>query len=117
MLEADPSDPNGLDADSDGIACEELAGSGDGGSGGQYRYDGGGIDTSDPGSVPDQYEGDGPPVRVRRAGGRPRSPHAGRRLPRRVPDRERWGLRSRVPVVAHDGADTKMSGYSVGNVL
>ena len=27
-LESDPSDPNNLDADDDGIACEELAGSG-----------------------------------------------------------------------------------------
>ena len=26
-LESDPSDPNGLDADSDGIACEELGAS------------------------------------------------------------------------------------------
>ncbi len=34
-LESDPSDPNGLDADNDGIACEDLAGDGDdGGSGG-----------------------------------------------------------------------------------
>ena len=35
--DADPSDPNGLDADSDGIACEELS---DGGSPGPapYRY-------------------------------------------------------------------------------
>ncbi len=28
-LDADPSDPNGLDADDDGIACEELAGADD----------------------------------------------------------------------------------------
>lgn len=44
--DADPSDPNGLDADSDGIACEENAGGGatddDGASGDQY--DGGGAD-------------------------------------------------------------------------
>jgi hypothetical protein len=32
-LERDPSDPNGLDADNDGIACEELAGGGGGGDG------------------------------------------------------------------------------------
>jgi hypothetical protein len=31
VLERNPSDPNGLDADNDGIACEELAGSGGGG--------------------------------------------------------------------------------------
>ena len=28
VLDVDPSDPNGLDADSDGIACEELPGGG-----------------------------------------------------------------------------------------
>src|SRR5918995_4043764 len=33
VLERDPSDPNGLDADNDGIACEELAGGGGGGDG------------------------------------------------------------------------------------
>jgi hypothetical protein len=32
ILEADPSDPNRLDADNDGIACEDSAGGGDGGS-------------------------------------------------------------------------------------
>jgi hypothetical protein len=32
-LERDPSDPNNLDADNDGIACEELAGGGGGGDG------------------------------------------------------------------------------------
>ena len=31
VLERNPSDPNGLDADNDGIACEELAGNGGGG--------------------------------------------------------------------------------------
>jgi hypothetical protein len=34
-LERDLSDPNGLDADNDGIACEELAGSGGGGGDGE----------------------------------------------------------------------------------
>ncbi len=41
--DSDPSDPSGLDADSDGIACEELGNGGgsSGGSGGsstQYQY-------------------------------------------------------------------------------
>jgi hypothetical protein len=49
-LDADPSVPNGLDADSDGIACEEL---GSGGGDGQYDDP---IDTSDPGTTPDAYE-------------------------------------------------------------
>jgi micrococcal nuclease len=35
VLERDPSDPNGLDADNDGIACEELAGGGGGGGDGE----------------------------------------------------------------------------------
>jgi hypothetical protein len=35
VLERDPSDPNGLDADNDGIACEELADSGGGGGDGE----------------------------------------------------------------------------------
>ena len=52
-LEADPSDPNGLDADSDGIACEELS---SGGGDDQYS---GPIDTSDPGTTPDQFQYDG----------------------------------------------------------
>ena len=56
--DSDPSDPSGLDADSDGIACEEL---GDGGSGGtdgsstQYQYGGGSLmDSGGPsdGAVP-----------------------------------------------------------------
>jgi hypothetical protein len=34
-LERDPSDPNNLDADNDGIACEELAGGGGGGGDGE----------------------------------------------------------------------------------
>jgi Excalibur calcium-binding domain len=34
-LERDLSDPNGLDADNDGIACEELAGNGGGGGDGE----------------------------------------------------------------------------------
>jgi len=34
VLEADMSDPNGLDADDDGIACETLPGGGGGGGGG-----------------------------------------------------------------------------------
>jgi len=34
-LDRDPSDPNGLDADNDGIACEELAGGGGGGGDGE----------------------------------------------------------------------------------
>ena len=33
-LERDPTDPNGLDADSDGIACEHLPSRGNGGGGG-----------------------------------------------------------------------------------
>ena len=49
-VDADPSDPNGLDADSDGFACEEL---GSGGGGSQYDDP---IDTSDPGTTPDAYE-------------------------------------------------------------
>ena len=37
--DSDPTDPSGLDADSDGIACEELeSGGGTGGSSGQYQY-------------------------------------------------------------------------------
>lgn len=49
--DADPSDPNGLDADSDGEACEENAGGGttttdDGASGDQYD-DGGAARPSD----------------------------------------------------------------------
>ena len=35
VLERDPSDPNRLDADNDGIACEELAGGGGGGGDGE----------------------------------------------------------------------------------
>src|SRR5918995_2343798 len=35
VLETDLSDPNGLDADNDGIACEELAGGGGGGGDGE----------------------------------------------------------------------------------
>jgi hypothetical protein len=35
VLERDASDPNGLDADNDGIACEELAGGGGGGGDGE----------------------------------------------------------------------------------
>ncbi len=35
VLERNPSDPNGLDADNDGIACEELAGGGGGGGYGE----------------------------------------------------------------------------------
>ena len=35
VLERDLSDPNGLDADNDGIACEELAGGGGGGGDGE----------------------------------------------------------------------------------
>jgi hypothetical protein len=45
VYDQDPSDPNGLDADDDGEACEELAdggGTGGGGSSGQYQYGGGG---------------------------------------------------------------------------
>ena len=34
-LARDPSDPNNLDADNDGIACEELAGGGGGGGDGE----------------------------------------------------------------------------------
>jgi Excalibur calcium-binding domain len=35
VLERDPSDPNGLDADNDGVACEVLAGGGGGGGDGE----------------------------------------------------------------------------------
>src|SRR5918995_6367752 len=35
VLERNPSDPNGLDADNDGIACEELAGNDGGGGDGE----------------------------------------------------------------------------------
>ena len=35
VLERDPSDPNGLDADNDGIACEEPRGGGGGGGDGE----------------------------------------------------------------------------------
>ena len=53
-LNGDPSDPYGLDADSDGIACEELPGGGSGGSGNdQYS---GPVDTSDPGTTPGAFE-------------------------------------------------------------
>ena len=42
-FDSDPSDPSGLDADSDGIACEELGDGDSGGTGGgsspQYQYD------------------------------------------------------------------------------
>ena len=38
-LERDPSDPHGLDADDDGIACEELAGGGSSGGGGEIDLD------------------------------------------------------------------------------
>ena len=34
-LERDPTDPNGLDADDDGIACEQLSGTGGAGTGGR----------------------------------------------------------------------------------
>lgn len=44
-FDADPSDPNSLDADSDGIACEENAGGGttDDGSASDDQYDDGEI--------------------------------------------------------------------------
>ena len=49
--DSDPSDPSGLDADNDGIACEEL-GSG-GSSGGSDQYDGGTLmDAGGPGDGP-----------------------------------------------------------------
>ncbi|MDP9477007.1 MAG: excalibur calcium-binding domain-containing protein [Actinomycetota bacterium] len=44
--DSDPSDPSGLDADDDGIACEELgdgSSGGTGGSSGQYQYGGGSL--------------------------------------------------------------------------
>ncbi len=55
--DSDPSDPSGLDADSDGIACEELGdgGGGTGGSSDQYQYGGGSLmDSGGPedGAVP-----------------------------------------------------------------
>lgn len=45
--DADPSDPNGLDADSDGIACEENAGATDDGS------------ADDSGASDEQYDDEG----------------------------------------------------------
>ena len=55
--DSDPSDPSGLDADSDGIACEELDDGGSGGTGGssvQYQYDDELMDSGGPedGAVP-----------------------------------------------------------------
>ena len=58
--DSDPSDPSGLDADEDGIACAELGsgggsgGTGGGGSPGQYQYDSGGslMDSGGPGDGP-----------------------------------------------------------------
>lgn len=38
--DSDPSDPSGLDADSDGIACEELGSGGGSGGSDQYASDG-----------------------------------------------------------------------------
>ena len=64
---SDPSDPSGLDADSDGEACEELDSGGDGGAdtSGQYQYDGGGslMDSGGP--------GDGEPLPLMPGGGCP----------------------------------------------
>jgi hypothetical protein len=45
-LERDPSDPHGLDADSDGIACEHLPSAGNGGGGGGGTG-GGDLDCAD----------------------------------------------------------------------
>ena len=42
VLDADPSDPNGLDADNDGVACEDLP-SGGGGTTGGGATDGGPV--------------------------------------------------------------------------
>lgn len=52
--DSDPSDPSGLDADSDGIACEELGGGGggSGGSAGQYQYDDTLFESGGPGDGP-----------------------------------------------------------------
>lgn len=43
-FDADPSDPNGLDADSDGIACEENADASDDGGTSEDQYDDEGVD-------------------------------------------------------------------------
>ncbi|MDP9484762.1 MAG: hypothetical protein M3Q49_03035 [Actinomycetota bacterium] len=53
-LDRDPSDPSSLDADDDGEACEDFD-YGTGGGGGSDQYDDP-IDTSDPGTTPDQYD-------------------------------------------------------------
>ena len=55
VLERDPGDPNGLDADNDGIACEELAGGGGGGG------DPIGPRPEDTTSAEDQYTPKAPP--------------------------------------------------------
>lgn len=57
VLDQDPSDPNGLDSDNDGIACEDLpSGSGGGGTGGGDTDEGGapvgGVDTGAGGAAP-----------------------------------------------------------------
>jgi len=59
-LDADPSDPNGLDADSDGIACEENAGGG---------ATDGEDDSNEGGASDDQYDGGGAARPGDRAGG------------------------------------------------
>lgn len=70
--DSDPSDPNGLDADGDSIACETLPGGGDG-SAAQDQYDAGGAATLEAGNG-DLMNAGGPvsgPVPLMPAGGCP----------------------------------------------
>jgi hypothetical protein len=91
-LERDPSDPNGLDADNDGIACEELAGGGGGGGDGELdcadfatqgaaqkelakaRTDPYNLDADNDGIACEELRGDG-------GGGDPTGPDPGRVAP------------------------------------
>lgn len=50
--DSDPSDPSGLDADSDGIACEELGSGGDTGGSGEYQYNDTLFESGGPGDGP-----------------------------------------------------------------
>jgi Excalibur calcium-binding domain len=91
-LQRDPSDPNGLDADNDGIACEELAGGGGGGGDGELdcadfptqraaqrefekdRTDSYNLDADNDGIACEELRGDG-------GGGRPIGPRPGGTTP------------------------------------
>jgi hypothetical protein len=68
-LLSDPTDPNGLDADNDNIACEELAGTEDGADEDQYMSEEPPAEVDNPkGVVPDTITGKkmpptgGPPI-------------------------------------------------------